>query len=482
MGEKVSSTYLSQLKAMIIRNLLLKKREKRKTIAEVFLPLYSLGILIVIKIMIPNPNFPVMSTPRGEADLFEHFQQFKNHTIAIVPNTTETQHFLDNVNHLWLTMHLDPGLHPINFMMFDTHDDLLTAYWKEPASIPVAVIFETDDPVKGILKYEIRTNPSFVVTPSTTELYSSPASCRESEGHWSGVFPIETGESCPVNQYYYSGFVAIQALFDFTKIRLDSGQMDIEVPHIMLELFPKEAYTGDWMVAFRVVIPLYMVMALSQFITYLLILIVGEKENKIKEGMKIMGLRDSVFWLSWFIIYGVFVLFLTIISSILLFTLRVFQHTNFLLIFLLILLYSLSIIMFGFMLTPFFDKARTAGILGNFAVNIMSLLYFIQVFVDDSSSVAFWLVSLISSTGFALAMDKALVLDLSGDGVSFDNLWSGPGIPFGGSLIMISLDIVLYGLLAYYLDCVIPSEHGTKRSPWFCFTPRFWCSKKSAPR
>lgn len=52
----------------------------------------------------------------------------------------------------------------------------------------------------------------------------------------------------------------------------------------------------DWMLAFRVVIPLYMVLALSQFITYLLILIVGEKENKIKEGMKIMGLNDSVFW------------------------------------------------------------------------------------------------------------------------------------------------------------------------------------------
>jgi ATP-binding cassette subfamily A (ABC1) protein 5 len=64
--------------------------------------------------------------------------------------------------------------------------------------------------------------------------------------------------------------------------------------------------------------------------------------------------------LSWFIIYGVFVLFLTIISSVLLFTLQVFQHTNFLLIFLLILLYSLSIIMFGFMLTPFFDNARVS--------------------------------------------------------------------------------------------------------------------------
>lgn len=106
----------------------------------------------------------------------------------------------------------------------------------------------------------------------------------------------------------------------------------------------------------------------------------------------------------------------------------------------------------------------------------MSLLYFIQVFVDSSSSVAFWIVSLISSTGFALAMDKvsrclfrrllngifcyfkALVMDLSGEGVNFDNLWSGQGMPFGGSLIMMALDIIIYGLLAYYMDSVIPSR------------------------
>lgn len=55
------------------------------------------------------------------------------------------------------------------------------------------------------------------------------------------------------------------------------------MPHILLEMFPKEAYTGYWMVVFRLVIPLFMVMALSQFIAYLLILIVGEKENKIDQ-------------------------------------------------------------------------------------------------------------------------------------------------------------------------------------------------------
>jgi hypothetical protein len=44
-----------------------------------------------------------MSTPRGEAVLFEHFQQFKNHTIAIVPNTTQTQ---VSISHLSLIVHV----------------------------------------------------------------------------------------------------------------------------------------------------------------------------------------------------------------------------------------------------------------------------------------------------------------------------------------------------------------------------------------
>lgn len=130
---------------------------------------------------------------------------------------------------------------------------------------------------------------------------------------------------------------------------------------ITLEMFPKNAYTGNWMVAFRLVIPIYMVMALSQFITYLLILIVGEKENHIKEGLKIMGLRDSVFWLAWFIIYGVFVFFLTGVSVVLLFSLGVFRYTNYLPVFVLILLYSFSVILIGFMITPFFDNSRVSG-------------------------------------------------------------------------------------------------------------------------
>ncbi|XP_011146554.1 ABC transporter A family member 1 isoform X4 [Harpegnathos saltator] len=473
------AVYLTQLRAMLVRNLLLKKREKRKTMAEIFLPLYTLGVLIVVKILIPNPNYPAMTTQQRDTEIFEIYNGYANITIAVVPNSTETLNFLSSMNTLWLSMWDYPGKFPLNFVVFDTQDDLQAAYWRDPYSVPIAVIFEDSQPITRRLMYEIRTNPSYPSPPSPTELYSAPVTCRKDTSHWmGGILSIETGGSCPVNDYLYSGFLFLQMLMDVTKIRLDTGIPDLTVPDIKLQMFPKEAFTADWMVAFRVVIPLYTVLALSQFITYLLILIVGEKENKIKEGMKIMGLNDSVFWLSWFIIYSVFVLLLSAVGVILLFTLQMFQHTHFLPIFLLMVLYSFSVIMFAFMITPLFDKSRTAGVLGNFAITILSLMYFIQVFVDDSSSVSFWLVSLLSPTGVALAMDKAIVLDLQGEGVNFDNLWSGPGIPFGGSLIMMTLDIFLYAWLAYYFDSVIPSEYGTKKPPWFCFVPGFWCQRK----
>lgn len=122
----------------------------------------------------------------------------------------------------------------------------------------------------------------------------------------------------------------------------------------------------------------------------------------------------------------------------------------------------------------------------------MSLLYYVQVFVAEDenndagnannnngtsssfTSVALlYVASLISPTGFALAMDKILVRDIAGVGVNTANLWHGPGISVGGSIVMMLVDLVLYALLAFWLDSVVPGEHGTKRSPFFCLSWRF---------
>ena len=73
-----------------------------------------------------------------------------------------------------------------------------------------------------------------------------------------------------------------------------------------------------------------------------------------------------------------------------------------------------------------------------------------------------------------MAYDKLFLLDIEQRDIDF---WETDGtVPLGGILIMMSVDIVLYGLLAYYLDNVLPTEYGTRRKPWFPFQLSFWVS------
>mgnify|MGYP007092102301 CR=1 FL=1 len=119
---------------------------------------------------------------------------------------------------MWQSMRPVPGILKINWQIYETQEEFLSAYWRNPYSMPLALVFHNEDPINGQLNYEIRTNPSFFIAPLTTELYSSPVSCRETDSYWSHIPIVEMGDSCPVNQYYYSGFIALQTLLDYTKI------------------------------------------------------------------------------------------------------------------------------------------------------------------------------------------------------------------------------------------------------------------------
>ncbi|KAB7495793.1 ATP-binding cassette sub-family A member 6, partial [Armadillidium nasatum] len=102
-----------------------------------------------------------------------------------------------------------------------------------------------------------------------------------------------------------------------------------------------------------------------------------------------------------------------------------------------------------------------AGIVGQLAQIFMGLLFYLQVYLSDRiAPVAFWFLALLSPCAFSLGLDKAILFDFSTEnGLDWDNIWEGDGLPFAGSLIMISVDIVLYLLLALYFDNVVPSEY-----------------------
>lgn len=57
--------------------------------------------------------------------------------------------------------------------------------------------------------------------------------------------------------------------------------------------------------------------------------LLSEKENKIREGMKIMGMKDGSFYLSWVIYYLIISLITGILTMIVL-KITVFAESNFL--------------------------------------------------------------------------------------------------------------------------------------------------------
>ena len=54
--------------------------------------------------------------------------------------------------------------------------------------------------------------------------------------------------------------------------------------------------SGTMETVLRSILPLYMTISVSQFLTPMLMVVVLEKEKKIKESLRMVGLRDSVFW------------------------------------------------------------------------------------------------------------------------------------------------------------------------------------------
>ncbi|KAG7161468.1 ATP-binding cassette sub-family A member 5-like [Homarus americanus] len=441
-------SFMDQLKALLIRNLTLKMRDKRKTLTEFLMPLYWIMILAIIRMSIKDEHYDPIGVPHVET-LVEKIQELGTGmgvVISVVYHNSE-EDLLKAFRQV-----SSGGCWQCSSTLF-----LITFVFLERAKSPIisrAVVFP-HHPVMN-KTYLLRFNPLSILTgglPLSSNLWTSGPNCRSLHNEDTGL----QLSGCPPNHYFFSGFSVLQTLIDTAIISLQTKK-NISVPSVTLENFPKEEYQSGGGLVLRSIVPLYMVFAWAQFIVYMLMLVVEEKEKKIKESMKMMGLRDSVYWLSWFAVYGAYVLVLALICIVVLPLSGVFKHVNLLLLFILFILYGCSSIVFAFMMTPFFNRAKVAGLIGNLTQVAFSLLFYLQVYLGDSiNQGVFWALALLSPCAFSFAVDKVIMFDVPGGGLGFNNVWEGPGLPFAGSLIMLSVDILLYLFLAYYLDSVIPT-------------------------
>jgi len=104
--------------------------------------------------------------------------------------------------------------------------------------------------------------------------------------------------------------------------------------------------------------------------------IVAEKESKARESMKMMGLSDFSYWLSWWSYYFIVVTLISVFCLIIL-SINVFVNSNKGVIFLFLWVYGNSLFGMCVLLQSFFSKARVAAITG-------TLVYFGTSFINQA--------------------------------------------------------------------------------------------------
>uniref|UniRef100_A0AAV1VE52 ABC transporter domain-containing protein n=1 Tax=Peronospora matthiolae TaxID=2874970 RepID=A0AAV1VE52_9STRA len=222
------------------------------------------------------------------------------------------------------------------------------------------------------------------------------------------------------------------------------------------------------------VIGLFLLVSYMKFVSTTTTTMVSEKETRIREVMKIMGLSNFTLLCSWCLTTAILTTPLSFVIAAELKFGQVFPMTTYATLVFLFWTLSLSIVSFSYFITPFFNKARAASIA---SVLLWLLLFFPFFFVMSKSNATRYLGALAPPTAFALGIDSIVRHAQLGRGVAYAiEIAEFPvTVPtaFAMSWFLI-LDSFILVALGWYFDNVLPQEFGI-RKPWnFLFVKDFW--------
>lgn len=213
--------------------------------------------------------------------------------------------------------------------------------------------------------------------------------------------------------------------------------------------------------------------------------IVTEKELRLREAMRQMGLRTSSYWISWFATNTLVNLVQSLLLCItgLILQLDFFTKNSFGLYFCLFFTFATALTAAAFFVSAWISRAAQARNVGFllFIVLFIAAQGLVQGYYksDDYPSEQQGL-SWVVVIPFMQALTY-LISESSGAtkvGLTWaDGSISPPFYPLHEAIGYIALNILMYLALAWYCDEVVPSEFGVKRGFCFCFSGSYWCRR-----
>uniref|UniRef100_A0A674B1I3 P-type phospholipid transporter n=1 Tax=Salmo trutta TaxID=8032 RepID=A0A674B1I3_SALTR len=272
-------------------------------------------------------------------------------------------------------------------------------------------------------------------------------------------------------RYIWGGFSYLQDIIEHSIITVVTGAK--EKTGVYIQQMPYPCYVDD--IFLRVMsrsMPLFMTLAWMYSVAIIIKSVVYEKEARLKETMRIMGLDNGILWFSWFISSLIPLLISASLLVVLLKMGNLLPYSDPGVIFLFLGSFAVVTIMQCFLISTMFDRANLAAACGGI---IYFTLYLPYVLCVAWLSI---LLSLLSPVAFGFGCEYFALFEEQGIGIQWNNLFNSPmeedDFSLTTAIIMMYFDSFLYMVMTWYIESVFPGQYGIPRPWYFLFTKSYW--------
>ncbi|XP_015144790.2 glucosylceramide transporter ABCA12 isoform X3 [Gallus gallus] len=293
------------------------------------------------------------------------------------------------------------------------------------------------------------------------------------------IWTVGPHNSTSQSQIYSRAFIYIQDSIERAIIQLQTGKK-LEDIAVQVQAMPYPCYNKDmFLTSVTYSLPFALMAAWVLFIADFVKTLVQEKDLRLYEYMKMMGVNASSHFIAWFIECAIFLLITVTFLIIVLKVGDILPKTNTALLFLYLMDYSLSIIAMSYFISVFFNNTNIAALVGSL-VYILTFFPFIVLLVIENhlSFSVKSLLSLLSPTAFSYASQYIARYEAQGIGLQWDNMYKSPMIgdntSFGWMCWLILIDSFIYFILGWYIRNVFPGRYGMAAPWYFPLLPSYW--------
>ncbi|KAM9343222.1 glucosylceramide transporter ABCA12 isoform 2-T2 [Pholidichthys leucotaenia] len=278
---------------------------------------------------------------------------------------------------------------------------------------------------------------------------------------------------------YNRGFIYLQENIERAIIEMQTGN---KVPDLAVQMqpFPYPCHHWDeYLEAMSFVFPLILMISWVLFVADFVKKLVHERELRLHEYMKMMGVNPVSHFFAWFLECATYLLFTNVLLTLVLKYGRILPHSDAFLIFLYLCTYGLSVLSFCYLVSSFFDKTYVAGLSGSLIYLLGFFPYIIVMAVESNLTfIQKNALSLFFPACFSYASQYATRYEAQGEGIQWSNSYTSPlardTTSFGWLCWMLVIDSVLYFAIGMYIRMVFPGKYGIPAPWYFPFKLSFW--------